>query len=300
MEIDDDIAEAAPAVCAACGATAPRGDMFGVEPDLRCEDCAAGVRKRMHVRFKPVAKDHLPRATALVLAIAGVLFLCSDVIWPQRPGSTQPAWLQALYQDWGIWGGAVWKHLTSCLLHGGFLHLIMNAAAMLWLGRPLEQRFGTGVFVGLLLATGMAGGAMEWIVQDHGSVGLSGVIFGFAGFLMARRSFDPLARELMTDRNIRMVLGWGLLCVVLTMLNIMPIANWAHGAGLGVGWLIGWASGHARRRLLVPAAAMVSVVLVVASVFVALGTTTVSYDGRKTWQEVPRAQVREEWLRENR
>ena len=293
-------AEDAIVACSACGATAPRGDMFGVEPELLCEACADGVRSRMHVRFRPLAHERPPRATALCLALAAVLYLCAHVIWPRGSDGGQPGWLQMLYQGWSIWGGAVWKHLTSIFLHGGLLHGAMNAGALWWLGRPLEQRWGTPAFVGLLVATGMAGSATQWIVSDAGSVGLSGAIFGFAGFLIARRRDDAVAAQVMDDRSIRWVLGWGLLCIVLTITNIQPIANWAHGAGLATGWLIGRASAHPLRQLLVPAAAMVCVALVVASVFVALGTTTVSYDDRRTWVTEPRAKVRADWLAQRR
>lgn len=294
MEID----ESAPTPCSSCGAVVARGDMFGVEPELLCEACAEGVRKRMHVRFRPLDKDFVPRATAACLAIAVALFIASNLIWPLRPDTTQPGWLAALYQSWDIWLGHIWKHLTSMFLHGGFLHLIMNAGAMLWLGRPIEQRFGTPVFVGLLLATGVGGAAAEWIMSTRGAVGLSGAIFGFAGFLMARRRFDGVAAQLMDERAIRMVLGWGLLCIVLTITKIMPIANWAHGVGLGIGWLIGWASGQPMRKLLVPAATSVALLLAIASIYVTVGTTTVTYDNGKTWVDRPTSEVRARWLQE--
>jgi len=288
-------AEDAIVACSDCGATAPRGDMFGVEPELLCEACADGVRSRMHVRFRPLAQERPPRATALCLALAAVLYICAHVIWPQRPDTVRPDWLTMLYQGWSIWGGAVWKHLTSCFLHGGLLHVLMNAGALWWLGRPLEQRWGTPAFVGLLVATGMAGGAAEWIISDAGAVGLSGAIFGFAGFLMARRRDDAVAAQLMDDRTIRFVLGWGLLCIVLTITKIQPIANYAHGVGLATGWLLGRASAHSLRKLLVPAAAMVCVLLVVASVFIALGE--VRMESGESWS---RQRWRTYWLEHHR
>lgn len=286
MEID----ETTPVSCSGCGRTAPRGDMFGVEPDLLCETCAEGVRKRMHVRFRPLEKEHLPRATAACLAIMAVVFVCTDLIWRWGPGVERPAWLLALYQDETIWTGAVWKHLTCIFLHGGWWHVLMNAGALWWLGRPIEARFGTLTFLGLLVATGVAASAGEWIMSG-GGVGMSGAIFGLAGFLIARRRFDPTAATLMHDGAVRWVLGWGLLCVVLTMANILNIGNWAHGVGLATGFGFGWATGQPARKLLVPAVALVCVGLVVASVFLAFGEVPLT-----NGEVIPRADWREIWL----
>lgn len=273
MEIDDDIAEAAPAVCAACGATAPRGDMFGVEPDLRCEDCAAGVRKRMHVRFKPVAKDYLPRATAACVALAAALFIASNLIWPRFAETPQPAWLQVLYQGWGVWLGHVWKHLTSMFLHYGWIHILFNGFVLYGIGRIFESRYGTGAFLAVLLLTGVAGQAAEFMAHEAQAAGLSGGLLGLIGFLIARRREDPVAGAVMNDGNVRFVLIYVVACVLATMAGLINIANWAHGVGLAMGWLFGRASLDDRRQMLLPFVAVACLVIVVLSVFVAFGDT---------------------------
>ena len=299
METD----ETAPATCASCGATAPRGEMFGVEPDLRCEDCAAGVRKRMHVRYRPLAKEHLPRATAACLAVAVALFLADHMFWPPRADKPQPAWLAALNQDWDIWLGAVWKHLTSMFLHGGILHILFNGFVLYGVGRVVEQRWGTGVFLGLLVLTGMAGQAGEFIAHDARAVGLSGGILGLIGFLIAYRRHDALAGAVMHPGNVRFVLIYVVGCAVATLAGLINIANWAHGVGLGLGWLFGLASLHAQRRLLVPAVALLGAAIVVLSVFVAFGdggSLITRADGTTRSEVLPRTELRRQWIQQNR
>ncbi|MDA1195695.1 MAG: rhomboid family intramembrane serine protease [Planctomycetota bacterium] len=288
------------AECGACGAQAPRGAMFGVEGDLRCDACAAGVRQRLHVNYRPLPTERTPRATALCLAIALALFVCTAFIWRAGTRDAQPAWIQALYQDWSIWAGAVWKHVTSMFLHIGIVHMLFNGMALWTLGRAVESSWGTPAFLALFLGTGMAGSALEWIASGAGSVGLSGGICGLAGFLIARRRDHPVARAVMHDGNVRFLLGFLVVCVLITEFGGFRIANWAHGGGLLTGWLLGLASRHAQRRALLPAAAMLCAVFVVASVFLAFGTTQVSFDGRKTWVIRDRQAFRAEWLAERR
>jgi rhomboid protease GluP len=273
--------------------------MFGVEPELLCEACADGVRSRMNVRSRPVTFDHKPRATALCLAVAAVLYVCAHVLWRPDPGGLRPDWLEALYPSWDIWLGAVWKLLTAMFLHVGLLHVLMNGSALYYWGRAIEQTWGTAPFLALLLGTGLAGGAMEWIASGSG-VGLSGGLLGLAGFLIARRKDHPTARAVMTDSTVRLVLIWVVGCIAATELGILAIANWAHGAGLATGYLIGLASKHARRKVLVPLAGLLCLALVVASVFIAWGETSISRDGRKTWKTISRAELRAEWIRTHR
>jgi len=246
----------------------------------------------MQVRYRPLERDHVPRATALCLAVAAILFVCTDLLWAPKPGVSQPAWLLALYQSQAIWAGAVWKHLTSMFLHGGFIHVIFNSMALWVIGRAVERSWGTPAFLAILVATGMAGGAVEFAAHPASAVGLSGGILGLCGFLMARRKDHPTARAVMHDGNVRFLLIYVVACVVLTQMGRLHIANWAHGAGLGTGFLIGLASKHAKRKLLVPLAGLLCVALVVASVFLAFGEVTLEKSG-EAWS---RQQWRTYWL----
>ena len=268
-----DIDETTPTPCSSCGAVVPRGDMFGVEPELLCEECAEGVRKRMHVRFKPLAKEHLPRATAGVLAIAVALFIATNLIWPRFADKPQPAWIEVLYQGWGVWLGHVWKHLTSMFIHYGWIHILFNGFVLWGIGRIYETRFGTVTFLGVLLLTGMAGQAAEFMAHEAQAGGLSGGLLGLIGYLIARRREDPVAGQVMNDGNVRFVLIYVVGCVVATMAGLINIANWAHVVGLGLGYLFGRAAIEEKRKQLVPAVAALCIAIVVASVFIAFGDT---------------------------
>ena len=86
--------------------------------------------------------------------------------------------------------GDYWRLLTSAFLHYGPFHLLLNMLALWWFGSLLEQRIGSGRFLLLYLASGLAGSAGALIASPlNPTVGASGVIFGVlgAGLVMERQ-----------------------------------------------------------------------------------------------------------------
>lgn len=90
---------------------------------------------------------------------------------------------------------APWRFLTVLLVHGGFLHLLLNMYSLYLVGNVLERALGTYRYLSLYLASGLGGSAaiLLWglISVDslqHATVGASGAIFGlFAGIYVVQR-----------------------------------------------------------------------------------------------------------------
>lgn len=75
-----------------------------------------------------------------------------------------------------------WGFLTYALLHGSFLHLLLNAVALFMFGPPVEARLGGPRFAALL-AVSVAGGsllslAMLPLTGDVNVIGASAAVFG--------------------------------------------------------------------------------------------------------------------------
>jgi rhomboid protease GluP len=73
--------------------------------------------------------------------------------------------------------------VTHALLHGGFLHMAMNLAILLGLGRFAADRYGPGVVLPVFLASAIGGGIAFGLLSDgaYPMVGASGAVFGFLG-----------------------------------------------------------------------------------------------------------------------
>ena len=70
-------------------------EMFGVEPDLNCPSCAAGVRKRLHVRYRPLQRDRTPYVTVFCLGLSICAVVTLSVIKMARglPAAARSEWL---------------------------------------------------------------------------------------------------------------------------------------------------------------------------------------------------------------
>ncbi|MCC6129016.1 MAG: rhomboid family intramembrane serine protease [Acidobacteria bacterium] len=76
-------------------------------------------------------------------------------------------------------------------LHGGFYHLIANTMPFLILGTLIHWRRPKD-YVPVTVLSALIGGLGAWLLGAPGSVhvGVSGVIFGYFGFLVARAYFE--------------------------------------------------------------------------------------------------------------
>ncbi|MCI9889001.1 rhomboid family intramembrane serine protease [Micrococcales bacterium 31B] len=76
--------------------------------------------------------------------------------------------------------------LTAPLLHGSWAHLIANTGPFIVLGILVFLVSGR-VFIGVLATVWVASGLVVWLIGANGvTIGMSGVIFGFFGYLVTR------------------------------------------------------------------------------------------------------------------
>ena len=97
-----------------------------------------------------------------------------------------------LYDQGRLLGAAIridgdWYRLVSAMfLHASLLHLAFNMVALYWLGTIVEQAVGTGRFLLIYFAAGLAGSAGALLLTDPfiPTVGASGAIYGIMGALL--------------------------------------------------------------------------------------------------------------------
>lgn len=140
----------------------------------------------------------------------------------------------------GVAEGQWYRLLTSMFLHFGYLHVLSNMLSLWWVGGPLEAALGRVRYLAVYLLSGLAGGALTYVLAapNQGSVGASGAIFGVFGafaVLVRRQRYDMRPVIALLVINLIITFGWS------------GIAWQAHVGGLVAGVLIGYGMLNAPR-----------------------------------------------------
>jgi membrane associated rhomboid family serine protease len=158
-----------------------------------------------------------------------------------------------------IWSGRYYGLFTALFLHLGVFHLLFNMVWLWRLGRAIELAIPPLYYALFCVAATVVGSGAELAFSGTTGTGASGLVYGLFGLMWAGRGRFKEWRALATRENLNLFLVWGLLCVFLTYANIMPIANFAHGAGFLFGLSVGRVFLAPRRQPLwaIPMAALV-------------------------------------------
>ncbi|MCW8132861.1 MAG: rhomboid family intramembrane serine protease [Planctomycetota bacterium] len=137
--------------------------------------------------------------------------------------------------------GEPWRPVSSSFLHANLLHIVFNLYWTWIFGTYIETRYGSARTLGLFLFLASAASLGEFLFL-RGGVGLSGVGYGYFGFLWALRSRTPDVDKVLRKETVALFVGWFFLCIVLTYTGAMKVANFAHGFGCLAGLLAGAAA----------------------------------------------------------
>lgn len=173
-----------------------------------------------------------------------------------------------------LWSGEVWRPATSSLLHASPLHAAFNIYWMIVFGTALEARFGPLRIGALLVLLANVSMLPEFVImnfrvtnlsEQQGAVGLSGVVYGLFGMLWMGRRYVPEFREVCRDEIVALMVFWFFFCIAATAMRIFPVANIAHGFGLGFGALYALVIFDRQHRLAWLVAAGASTLLVLST-----------------------------------
>jgi membrane associated rhomboid family serine protease len=145
-----------------------------------------------------------------------------------------------------IWSGAYWGLITSAFVHVDVIHALFNLWWTKDFGRLLEPRFGAGKFILFVICSAIVSSGWQLAFSDTTGIGFSGVLYAFFGYMLAARRRDPAYGAFLNAKTIRWLIGWFFAGIALTWAKIWNIGNFAHGAGLVFGLLIGVSAGAGR------------------------------------------------------
>ena len=128
--------------------------------------------------------------------------------------------------------GEWWRLFTAPTMHGGIIHLVMNALALLYLGKRVEV-FARWPHVPMVfLFSALVGGEASARFMQTTSVGASGGLMGWLGFLLV---FETLHSKLVPRSARRRLVGGVLITGLIGLVGYRFIDNAAHIGGLVAG-----------------------------------------------------------------
>ena len=128
--------------------------------------------------------------------------------------------------------GETFRLFTAPMLHGGIVHFVMNALALLYLGKRLEV-FARWPHVPMVfLFSALVGGEASARLLDAPSVGASGGLMGWLGFLLV---FETLHSKLVPRSSRRRLIGGVVMTALIGLVGYRFIDNAAHFGGLLAG-----------------------------------------------------------------
>ena len=134
----------------------------------------------------------------------------------------------------------IWGIFTTPFLHASWSHLIGNTIPFVFMG-ILIALAGPARFAAVTLIVIVLGGLGTWLISPAGVpvVGASGVVFGYATFLLTRGFFNHSVVEILAGVVVGAVFGSALLASLVPHGNVSWQGHLCGGiAGVIAAWLL--------------------------------------------------------------
>jgi membrane associated rhomboid family serine protease len=154
----------------------------------------------------PAKRDPRWQGVELLLAIVAVMWIVEVINSLDHNALDNDASL--IPRDFG----RIWAIFTSPFLHYSWSHLIDNTIPLLFLGLIIALA-GISRVVLVTLIVIVVGGLGTWLIApgDTQTVGASGLVFGYAAYLLTRGIFDRNALEVVIGVIVAVIWGGALL-----------------------------------------------------------------------------------------
>ena len=159
-----------------------------------------------------------------------------------------------------IYNGELWRTVSPIFYHYGPFHIVFNMMWLIYFGRMIEERYGTVTMAMIVIFSAIVSNTLQSVVPVavDGSVpsylnnllisrfgGMSGVNYALFGFIWFRMLYDPKSRLQLSQMTIIIMIGYLFYCMFSPNVGSLlgggggRVANWAHGAGMVMGLLLG-------------------------------------------------------------
>jgi len=195
------------------------------------------AEKRVFTRDSIWPQGGIGRLTILLIAASVIATLAGGITgtaverihWLFISEYQRPPFLPEVFH------GQVWRLITPIFIHFGVLHILFNMMMLRDLGSLIESRQGTGTMALMTVVLALISNLGQYFMAGPMFGGMSGVLYGFFGFIWIRGRVDPRSGLFLTPSSVFIMLLWFVLCWVGV---IGSVANWTHTFGLlaGMAW----------------------------------------------------------------
>jgi len=186
--------------------------------------------------FIPVKRFFITPLIIDINILVYIIMICTGVNFFEPDAQSMLAWganFKALTLD-----GQIWRLFTSCFLHFGILHLLLNMYALVYIGMLLEPLMGKSRYLTAYILSGIiASAASLWHNDFVVSAGASGAIFGMYGVFLAMMAGNIVHKSL--QKELFANIGFFVVLNLAIGFSQTGIDNAAHIGGLVSGFVIG-------------------------------------------------------------
>ncbi len=143
----------------------------------------------------------------------------------------------------------LWAIFTAPFLHVSFQHLLANTVPLVFMGVIIALRGAARVAMVTAIVL-VIGGIGTWLIAPSGSitVGASGLVFGYASYLLTRGIFDRSVLELLTGAVVGVIWGGALLSSLVPHYGISWQGHLCGAiGGVVAAWLLSDRTGPVRK-----------------------------------------------------
>ena len=223
--------------CQRCGRPICGECMRPASVGFQCPKCVTGARVRQpRTAFGAALRPGGGSMTKIIMVVLAVVYVLDLVTRGLIFG------LLVMANDF-VAMGQFWRLLTSALLSGTLIGLLMNLLVLWIAGRAIESELGGWRFAALYLAAGLGGTTVFFLLGPAG-----GVVVTSGAAVVGLLAANAIGK-LKTREDIRADIGLLVLLVLYSLLIGFSSMGWLSLiGGIAVGALVGYILAYAPRR----------------------------------------------------
>ena len=176
--------------------------------------------------------SYKPVITIIIIVICMILFTSINL---------NEAILNTLYpNDIQLFEDKFWSIITSNFIHIEIWHIFFNLSWFWVLSKKLEYENSRIFYLIFIISSAVVSSVSQIAFSSSSGIGLSGIVYAIFGFLYIKGRSDSKYKGFISQKTATLFLAWLVICIIITLLDILPIGNAAHIGGLLWGFLLAY------------------------------------------------------------